>query len=85
FRALLSVLFIGLENHPAGKTLRLSQASWLTKAATISLPSLGPLLSRAIDQVDDEDLWRTVKKVVQPETEGTPPPMSTVLSPKGVT
>ncbi|KAG6285988.1 hypothetical protein E4U09_006969 [Claviceps aff. purpurea] len=47
-RGLVTILFSGLENHPAGKTLRLSQASWLLKAATISLPSLGPLLSRTI-------------------------------------
>ncbi|KAG6042254.1 hypothetical protein E4U39_006138 [Claviceps sp. Clav50 group G5] len=83
-RVLVSILFIGLENHPAGKTLRLSQASWLSKAVTTPLPSLRPLLSRAIDQVDDGDLWRKVRKVVKPETEGTPPPMSTVLSQKGV-
>ncbi|KAG6242348.1 hypothetical protein E4U24_005773 [Claviceps purpurea] len=84
-RFLVTILFDGLENHPAGKTLRLSYASWRLKAVTTSLPSLRPLMSRAIDQVDDGDLWRQVKKVVQPETEGTPPPMSTVLSPKGVT
>ncbi|KAG5996148.1 hypothetical protein E4U52_007232 [Claviceps spartinae] len=81
-RALLSILFVGLENHPAGKSLRLSQASWLRKAATIPLPSLQPLLSRAIDQVDDGDLWRDVKKIVQ--LEPTPPPTLAIYAQKGV-
>ncbi|KAG6112463.1 hypothetical protein E4U31_002827 [Claviceps sp. LM219 group G6] len=71
---------VGLENHPAGKALRVSQASWLEKAIKTPLPSFQPLLSRAIDQVDDGDLWREVKKVVQLETEGTPPPPPTVTA-----
>ncbi|KAG5975411.1 hypothetical protein E4U58_000991 [Claviceps cyperi] len=61
------------------KTLRPSQASWALKAATTPLPSLRPLLSRAIDQVDDADLWRKVKVVFKPESEGTPPPIPIVL------
>ncbi|KAG6235516.1 hypothetical protein E4U24_008164, partial [Claviceps purpurea] len=63
-RALLSVLFISLGNHPAGKTLKLSQASWLLKAATTSLRRLKPLLAAAINQADDKYLWRKVKKSI---------------------
>ncbi|KAG6096514.1 hypothetical protein E4U30_001475 [Claviceps sp. LM220 group G6] len=85
-RLLFTILLVGLENHPAGKALRVSQASWLEKAIKTPLPSFQPLLSRAIDQVDDGDLWREVKKVVQLETEGTPPPPPnvTALLRKGV-
>ncbi|KAG5954224.1 hypothetical protein E4U56_008040, partial [Claviceps arundinis] len=53
-----------LENHPAGKTLRLSRASWLEKAIKTPLLSFRPLLSRAINQVDDKDLWIKVKKSI---------------------
>ncbi|KAG6171095.1 hypothetical protein E4U11_001192 [Claviceps purpurea] len=63
-RGLVILLFDGLENHPAGKTLRLSHASWRLKAFTTPLSSLRPLLSRAIDGADDKDLWRKVKKAI---------------------
>ncbi|KAG6178657.1 hypothetical protein E4U10_008112 [Claviceps purpurea] len=63
-RFLVTILFDGLENNPAGKTLRLSHASWRLKAFATPLSSLRPLLSRAIDGADDKDLWRKVKKAI---------------------
>ncbi|KAG6081412.1 hypothetical protein E4U16_007511 [Claviceps sp. LM84 group G4] len=48
-RALVLILFIGLGNHPAGKSLRLSQESLALRAATTPLRRLRPLLAAAIN------------------------------------
>ncbi|KAG6042678.1 hypothetical protein E4U39_005571 [Claviceps sp. Clav50 group G5] len=68
-RILAILLLNGLRDHPAGELLhqlsgkRISERFWPVNAAT-PLPRLKRLLSGAIDQVDDEDLWKQVKRFI---------------------
>ncbi|KAG5942131.1 hypothetical protein E4U60_007483 [Claviceps pazoutovae] len=74
-RILAILLLNGLRDHPAGEMLhqlsgkRVSDRFWLVNAA-VPLPRPKRLLSGAIDQVDDEDLWKQVKRFI---TKNCPP------------
>ncbi|KAG6290580.1 hypothetical protein E4U09_004376 [Claviceps aff. purpurea] len=73
---ILAILLLNvLRDHPAGEMLhqlsekRVSDCFWLVNAAT-PLPLLKRLLSGAIDQVNDEDLWKQVQRFI---TRNCPP------------
>ncbi|KAG6056154.1 hypothetical protein E4U32_005859 [Claviceps aff. humidiphila group G2b] len=68
-RDLAILLLDGLRDHPAGVMLsqlsgkRVSDPSWVVISVT-AVRCLKRLLAKAIDQADDKDLWKQVKKFI---------------------
>ncbi|KAG6099808.1 hypothetical protein E4U30_006004, partial [Claviceps sp. LM220 group G6] len=68
-RDLAILLLNGLMDHPAGEMLhqlggkRVSNLSWIVIAAA-AVRYLKCLLAKAIDQADDEDLWKQVERYI---------------------
>ncbi|KAG6109305.1 hypothetical protein E4U31_007005 [Claviceps sp. LM219 group G6] len=83
-KSLALLLLSSLSDHPAAELLqeirgRKASDEWWSGISTTSTRRLRHLLARAVQQVDDEDIWKQVKKIFVPSTPS--PPASPIAAP----